>query len=58
MEVLDKFLLKYFNQIDRAIAFIETYAIKVSEWCWKSRVKLLHNKRKKDENRYIRSARS
>ena len=48
MEVLDKFLLKYFNQIDRAIAFVETYAIKVSGWYWKSRVKLLPNKRRKD----------
>jgi len=47
MEVLDKFLYKYFSQIDRAIAFVETYVIRMSEWCWKSRVKLLHNKRKK-----------
>jgi hypothetical protein len=47
MEMLDKFLYKYFNQIDRAIAFVETYAIKVSEWCWKSRVNLLHHHRNK-----------
>lgn len=44
--MLDKFLYKYFNQIDRAIAFVETYVIKASEWCWHTRVKLLKKKRR------------
>ncbi len=47
MEVLDKFLYTFFAKLDDAISFVETYAIKFTEWCWKSRVKILRRKRKK-----------
>ena len=32
-------------------AKIETYAIKLTEWCWHSRVNLLHKRRKKNATR-------
>jgi hypothetical protein len=47
MEVLDRFLYNFFAKLDDAISFVETYAIKFTEWCWKSRVKILRRKRKK-----------
>ena len=47
MEVLDKFLYNFFAKLDDAISFVETYAIKFTEWSWKSRVKILRRKRKK-----------
>ena len=47
MEVLDKFLYTFFAKLDDSISFVETYAIKFTEWCWKSRVKILRRKRKK-----------
>ena len=47
MEVLDKFLYNFFAKLDDAISFVETYAIKFTEWCWKSRVKILRRRRKK-----------
>tara|TARA_R110002153_G_scaffold167054_1_gene319724 strand:+ start:338 stop:508 length:171 start_codon:yes stop_codon:yes gene_type:complete len=45
--MLDKILLKFFGWIDDSIAKIETYAIKLTEWCWHSRVNLLNKKRRK-----------
>ena len=47
MEMLDKFLYSFFGKLDDAIAFVETYVIKMTEWCWQSRVKLLNKKRKR-----------
>jgi len=47
MEMLDKFLYSFFGKLDDAIAFVETYVIKMTEWCWKSRVKLLNKRRNK-----------
>ena len=47
MEVLDKFLYTFFAKLDDAISFVETYAIKFTEWCWKSRVKILRRRRKR-----------
>tara|TARA_R110000803_G_scaffold84403_2_gene150626 strand:+ start:1184 stop:1330 length:147 start_codon:yes stop_codon:yes gene_type:complete len=47
MEMLDKFLYSFFGKLDNAIAFVEGYVIKMTEWCWKSRVKLLNKRRKK-----------
>ena len=47
MEVLDRFLYNFFAKLEDAISFVETYAIKFTEWCWNSRVKLLNKKRKK-----------
>ena len=39
--------IHFFAKLDDAISFVETYAIKFTEWCWKSRVKILRKKRKK-----------
>ena len=47
MEMLDKWLYNFFSGVDTALSKVETYAIKFTEWCWKSRVKLLKKKRKK-----------
>ena len=47
MEMLDKFLYTLFGKLDDAIAFVETYVIKMSEWRWQSRVKLLNKRRRK-----------
>ena len=33
--------------IDDAVAKVENYAIKLVEWCWHSRVNILHKKRRK-----------
>jgi hypothetical protein len=47
MEMLDKFIYDFFGKLDKAIAFIETYAIKFTEWCWQTRVRILKKRRKK-----------
>tara|TARA_R110001599_G_scaffold81179_1_gene219084 strand:- start:585 stop:737 length:153 start_codon:yes stop_codon:yes gene_type:complete len=44
--MLDRFILSILGKIDDAVAKVETYAIKLVEWCWHSRVNLLHKKRK------------
>ena len=44
---MDKFISNIFSALDNTISFIETYAIKLTEWCWHSRVKILKHKRKK-----------
>jgi len=45
--MLDRFLLSFFGGLDNVFSKIETYAIKLTEWCWHSRVNLLHKKRRK-----------
>ena len=45
--MLDKFFYKFFGMIDDALSFVETYVIKITEWCWSTRVKLLKKKRRK-----------
>ena len=45
--MLDRFLLSFFGGLDNIFSKIETYAIKLTEWCWHSRVNLLHKKRRK-----------
>ena len=50
MEMLDKFLYSFFGKLDDAIAFVETYVIKITEWCWQSRVKLLNKRRKRKQS--------
>ena len=45
--MLDKLLLSFFGGLDNVFSKIETYAIKLTEWCWHSRVNLLHKKRRK-----------
>ena len=47
MEMLDKFIYNFCGWIDDGVSKIETYAIKLTEWCWHSRVNLLHKKRRK-----------
>ena len=53
MEMLDKFVYNFFGSLDALVAKIETYAIKLTEWCWNSRVNLLHKRRKKNVKRRI-----
>ena len=45
--MLDRFIYRFCELIDDAVAFVETYAIKLVEWCWRSRVNILHKKRRK-----------
>lgn len=45
--MLDKFFYRFFSMIDNAVCFVETYVIKMTEWCWSTRVKLLKKKRRK-----------
>jgi len=44
--MIDKFFLNFFGKVDDAVSFVETYSIKLTEWCWHSRVKILKRKRK------------
>ena len=45
--MLDRFIYKCFAKLDDAISFVETSVIKMTEWCWHTRVKLLKKKRKR-----------
>ena len=45
--MIDRWIYKFCGFLDNSIAFVETYAIKMTEWCWHSRVKILKRKRKK-----------
>ena len=45
--MIDRIILKFCGFLDNSIAFVETYAIKMTEWCWHSRDKILKRKRKK-----------
>ena len=45
--MIDRGIYKFCGFLDDSIAFVETYAIKMTEWCWHSRVKILKRKRKK-----------
>ena len=45
--MLDILVYRFFGFLDNAIAFVETYVIKMTEWCWHSRVNLLNKRRKK-----------
>ena len=45
--MLDLFILNILDKIDNAVAKVENYAIKLVEWCWHSRVNILHKKRRK-----------
>lgn len=46
--MLDKLVYRFFGFLDDAIAFFETGVIKMTEWCWHSRVNLLNKRRKKN----------
>ena len=45
--MIERWIYKFCGFLDDSIAFVETYAIKMTEWCWQSRVKILKRKRKK-----------
>tara|TARA_R100000541_G_scaffold3709_1_gene10989 strand:+ start:141 stop:302 length:162 start_codon:yes stop_codon:yes gene_type:complete len=45
-KLLDNFFYKFCGLVDDAVAKVETYAIKLVEWCWHSRVNLLQKKRR------------
>jgi hypothetical protein len=45
--MLDRFIYKFLGKLDNVFSFIETYAIKVTEWCWQTRVTILKKRRKK-----------
>ena len=57
MEMLDRLIYKFCGFLDNSIAFVETYSIKFTEWCWNSRVKLLKKKERKNETCNIKSFR-
>ena len=45
--MLDKLIYKFFESLDNTVSFVETYIIKMTEWCWSTRVKILRKKRGK-----------
>ena len=45
--MLDRFIYNCFAKLDDAVSFVETRIIKINEWCWHTRVKLLRKKRRK-----------
>jgi len=47
--MIDRWIYKFCGFLDDSIAFVETYAIKMTEWCWQSRVKILKRKRKNEK---------
>ena len=49
--MLDKMFYKFFAGVDKTVAWVETYVIKATEWCWNTRVKLLHKRRKINDSR-------
>ena len=58
MEVLDRFIYNCFAKLDDAVSFArETYIIKMTEWCWHTRVKILKKKGRKNEKSNITSIR-
>ena len=46
IKMLDRLIYRFCGFLDDSIAFVETYVIKMTEWCWSSRVKLLNKRRK------------
>mgnify|MGYP003652705250 FL=1 len=45
--MIDRFLYSFFGGMDNIISKIETYSVKLTSWCWQSRVNLLNKKRRK-----------
>ncbi len=45
--MIDRLIYKLCGFLDDCISFVETYIIRMSEWCWHTRVKLLRKRRKK-----------
>ena len=44
--MLDKLIYKFFEK-DDAVSFVETRIIKISEWCWNTRVKIIKKEKEK-----------
>ena len=44
--MIDRLIYRFCGFLDNSIAFVETGVIKMVEWCWHTRVKLLNKKRK------------
>ena len=49
--MLDRLFYQLFAGVDKAVAWVETYVIKLTEWCWNTRVKLLKKRRKINDSR-------
>ena len=45
--MIDRWIYKFCGLLDDSVSFVETRVIKVTEWCWHTRVKLLNIKIKK-----------
>jgi hypothetical protein len=45
--MIDRIILKFCDFLDNSVSFVETGVVKMVEWCWHTRVKLLKRKRKK-----------
>ena len=45
--MIDRWIYKFCGFLDDLVSFVETRVIKITEWCWHTRVKLLNKKRKK-----------
>jgi len=45
--MLDSLVYRFFGFFVDDVAFVETGAIRMTEWCWHSRVNILHKKRRK-----------
>lgn len=45
--MIDRLIYKFCGFLDDCISAVETYVIKMNEWCWHTRVKLLRKRRKK-----------
>ena len=44
--MLDKFIYNCFAKLDDAVSDVETHIVKISEWCWHTRLNLLRKKRR------------
>ena len=45
--MIDRWIYKFCGFLDDSVSFVETGVIKLTEWCWQTRVKLLNKRRKK-----------
>jgi len=43
--MIDKWLYNFFGFIDKCFSIVETYAIKLTTWCWHKRLNLLNKRR-------------
>ena len=45
--MIDRLIYRFCGFLDNSISIVETGVVKMVEWCWHTRVKLLKRKRKK-----------